>query len=238
MSVRLGDSVERLGDILEGVAEFLGWLCKFPRRLIGLISLPKGAREKNLPSSRAMENVEMRSKAVSALGVSALGLGGLASVVGILVTGWALHAVTFVSRQPPASVMGRDLLLLAGAASLIVSLCSVALGLPLALAGYGVLKRRRWGRFLMLGVGALYGLIAIISGSYDIDLYIVLGPCAVAIFSVLLNRRYIGEFNRLPAASSPDCHTCGDSLAKTKRHGDDAASLRHAAQNKDKCHGQ
>jgi Predicted membrane protein (DUF2127) len=67
----------------------------------------------------------------------------------------------------------------------------------LVIAGFGIMKRRQWGRTLTLGLGTASGVLALLSlVKFNVGFALIYGAYGVAVYIVLLNKTYIPEFRR------------------------------------------
>ncbi len=68
--------------------------------------------------------------------------------------------------------------------------------MPMLIAGYGVIKRRKWGRILTLVLGAIAALFAGLSlMQFNLVGAGMYGSYAALVFSVLLKPEYAAEFS-------------------------------------------
>lgn len=166
----------------------------------------------SVPAAQAAAIVAQRSGAVTAVAIVNFILGGLACLCGILtaLTGPAFiafvkTAIEEAQKQGEAipQVEQLDWVLGLGAGIfLLTGACVLLSGIPMIIAGFGVAKRRQWGRILTLVSGGLTGLLALVS-----LVSLVTGNCAacggfainagyaVFVFVVLLNKTYAAEFS-------------------------------------------
>jgi hypothetical protein len=82
-----------------------------------------------------------------------------------------------------------------GGLFLVAGVIVIILGVPMLLAGYGVQKRRQWGRILTLilgGLSALFGVFNLVTLNPGV---IVNAGYAIFVFVILLNSRYAAEFS-------------------------------------------
>ncbi len=164
----------------------------------------------------------MRRRAwpVTAVGAGQLVLGGLYVVWGVylLIAGAQLVSGLLQARDDAASLAGAEgkqvreganvvASGLAGMVATVVAIaagCSMLQGLPLLLAGAGVLARRRWGRVLALvlaALGGLEGVACLFNAGRSAGVLaagLVLLAYAVLTWVVLLSRRAAVEFGLWP----------------------------------------
>jgi hypothetical protein len=153
-----------------------------------------------------------RSRAVTVLAIGNFVWAGLYLAAGVyLVIAGSHVASLFAATPPPAgadrktaavkdvgTTVSETLTVLVAVAAVLLFLQAV----PLVLAGLGVLRRRRWGRFLTLLLGgfALFqGLSLLASGKAGLIFPgLVLAGYAVAAFVILLRRPAAAEFASTP----------------------------------------
>jgi hypothetical protein len=140
------------------------------------------------PSDKIKPTAKSQSAAVTGVAVLSFVYGALYMLCGLGAT--VLGGV--LGKALSADIRGQ---LMGGAAGLVAGFLILALGIPNFVAGYGVLKRRHWGRILTLVLAGLYGFLAL-SSAVNHDLGFVLsGPYFLFVFVVLLDRRYTAEFD-------------------------------------------
>jgi hypothetical protein len=151
-----------------------------------------------------------RSGAVTAVAIVNFVLGGLEVLFGLVImimgpavasfiTGVASDASKQSGMNPAeaekfrqaASAGGGFLTAVVG----FIGVCFMIFGVPMILAGIGVLNRRQWGRILTLVLAVLSGLLALLNLiSLNIVGLIINGGYAILAFVVLLNAKNAAEF--------------------------------------------
>jgi hypothetical protein len=81
-----------------------------------------------------------------------------------------------------------------GIAIAVASTCFGIFAACFAVAGYGVLKRRQWGRIMTLVLGGLTAILALLSLLSLSPTVVVYAGYTAFVYIVLLNRRYGAEF--------------------------------------------
>jgi hypothetical protein len=170
---------------------------------------PEPAPPRPVPQARPAlaAPVRPRSWPITALGVANIILGGLALAWGVylLVASVAISEALIRAGDDAGGVMretNRGMAAVIGTLVLVASVCSLAEGLPLLLAGFGVLTRRTWGRVLALVLAVLLGLegLACLSGTGRhaglLGAGLALLAYAALTFVVLLRGQAAVEFGR------------------------------------------
>lgn len=157
-----------------------------------------------------------QSGAVTAVAVCNFVLGGLYAVCGVILMaamgvvakmfGGAIEEAAAKSGDPQVAkaAEGGGIFAMIAGFGVAVGLCVlVVFALPLILAGVGVVKRRQWGRILTLVMGAILGLLGLISLFFSLkggvgagivgDLILV--GYGVLAYVVLLNAKNAAEFS-------------------------------------------
>jgi hypothetical protein len=143
-----------------------------------------------------------RSGAVTAVGIVNLVLGALDILAGIavMVGGAAIlglsgaaanqEGVTEEQRKAMAAVGGMG----AGIA-VAIGVCIMIFGIPLIIAGIGVLKRRNWGRILTIVLGIIAGLLGVLSLlNHSIAGAVIYIAYCILVLVVLFNSKFAKEF--------------------------------------------
>ncbi len=152
---------------------------------------------------------QARSGAVTALAVVNFIFGALRLLDGgLCVCGGALAALWAGTAEPETGRLTLEYIFAPVAGILapfavVIGVISMILGVPSIIAGFGVLKRRQWGRILTLILGGLSGAMAVfnlLNAVFNlgvtpniVGLLIQGGYCAF-VFIVLLNKQYAAEF--------------------------------------------
>jgi hypothetical protein len=72
-------------------------------------------------------------------------------------------------------------------------------GVPMILAGIGVLNRSQWGRVLTLVLGVFSGIFALLCLlGFNLLGLVAYGGYTALVFVILLNSQYAAEFNKKP----------------------------------------
>jgi uncharacterized membrane protein (DUF2068 family) len=97
--------------------------------------------------------------------------------------------------DPEQAEAMEQVMQLGGGVIAVLGVAYLLFGVLLLVAGYGVMKRQRWGRTLTLVLGGIAGVLAIL-GLLGGEWFGTTANLAYAIFVfvVLLNRRYAAEF--------------------------------------------
>lgn len=158
------------------------------------------------------ENAPARKTgAVTSVAVSNFVIGGLQLACGLVTTlflvvgGAAMSAMineaAKTSQNPDRQEAATAAMGIAGAVALGVILFMLLIATTFLLAGYGIVKRRQWGRILTLILGGLSGLLALVSlyslamGNWQSIIgTMIYGGYAAQVFAVLLNQRSAAEF--------------------------------------------
>ena len=147
-----------------------------------------------------------QSGAVTAVAVVNFVLGGLQILIGLLImivgpaiVGMAASAVDTSKMTPEqarqfkqATTTGGGIVALGAA---VFGGCILIFGVPMIIAGIGVIKRRQWGRILSIVLASLAIVGAIVwLLTFNIIGLLINGGYAVVVFVILLNKQYAAEF--------------------------------------------
>jgi hypothetical protein len=142
------------------------------------------------------------SGAVTAVGVVNLVLGGLDILAGILVmVGGAAFLGLGAGAANQEGLTEEQKKAIAGAGAMgagliaAIGVCIMIFGIPLILAGIGVLKRRNWGRILTIVLGfiaGLFGVLSLLNHSF-VGAVIYIAYC-VFVLVVLFSSKFAKEF--------------------------------------------
>lgn len=141
-----------------------------------------------------------KSGAVTAVAVVNFVLGGLSIVCGgfMLLGGAAVTSMMGQGgnvpggEQLPADVPAGMI----GGIVMIMAVVIMILGVPMIIAGVGVVKRRQWGRILTLILGAIAGILAVVNLiNFNIVGILVDGGYCALVFAILLQKQFAAEFS-------------------------------------------
>lgn len=148
-----------------------------------------------------------RSGAVTAVAIVNYVLGALYFICGLIfmVAFNAIAGVAFGQIQEAATkgdAQAQEAMKNAGGAAgilagmgIFVGVCIIIFGIPMLLAGYGVMKRAQWGRILTLILGGFAGVFALLSlFNRSWGGVVIYAAYAVLVFVVLLNKQNAAEF--------------------------------------------
>ena len=147
-----------------------------------------------------------QSGAVTAVAVINFVLGGLEILLGLLIMilgpailGFALSQVDTSKMTPEQAKQVKQVATQGGGFLAVVTgimgICIMVFGVPMIIAGIGVIKRRQWGRVLTIVLGSISIAFAVLNLiGLNIIGVLVNGGYAVLVFVILLNKQYAAEF--------------------------------------------
>lgn len=148
-----------------------------------------------------------QSVAITSLGVVNLIIGGLSAAGGVssLILFWALESAAEGERinkdQPAAGTSFSDMMDEIGLSWAALSFGMLIFGCLFMASGYGLIRRRMWGRYLALflatvvGLSALASLFSIIISTDLCGMLGFAGYCLYC-FVVLFKRKNVAEFDK------------------------------------------